>query len=254
MNHFTQINKHPESIQIFHGKEDSQIPLKGLNWTPIHSRAPNNQTNLSQVLITKDAELYTKATPKDWTPLEFVAEINLKTSIQWGLKHTGYVSAKSRASLLQYAAEHGYEGLAQILINAGPKLETKSRQMWTPLQCACERGHEGIMRILLLAGANVEASHSGANMRPIHLASAEGQAATIKVLLGSGAQIKAQDVVGLSPLCWASQEGHEIAVRVLLDAGADVSARAFEGRKALSLASQQSSEGIMQLLLDNMPR
>lgn len=86
----------------------------------------------------------------------------------------------------------------------------------------------------------------------VYLASAEGHAATIKLLLRSGARIEAREGAGLSPLCWAFQEGHETAVRVLLEAGADLSATTFEGRIALSQASQRSSEGTMQLLLDNI--
>ena len=67
-------------------------------------------------------------------------------------------------------------------------------------------------------------------------AAASGDTATVKYLLGAGAQINARSHNGNTALIYAAQEGHERVVQLLVEAGADIQARNYYDATAAKLA------------------
>ena len=62
------------------------------------------------------------------------------------------------------------------------------------------------------------------------LASRGGHEAVVKLLLEAGADVRAADENGDTPLMLASRGGREAVVKLLLEAGADVAATTQAGR------------------------
>ena len=87
--------------------------------------------------------------------------------------------------------------------------------------------------------------HDG-NDRALRLASVEGHAAAVEVLLAHGADVNASDRRGRSALREASENGHLAVVEVLLAHGADV--HAFDDA-ALHWASRYGHAAVVEVLL-----
>ena len=85
-----------------------------------------------------------------------------------------------------------------------------------------------VTRILIAAGskpeAKIEVEYENGEIHeltPLSLAAKEGKTATVKALIGAGANVnKADNKYGLTPLYWASENGHTEIVRILRAAGA----------------------------------
>ncbi len=123
----------------------------------------------------------------------------------------------------------------------------------TPLHLAAAGHRVELVRALLTAGAdpNVAGSHRGG--RPLHYA-ADGvvtepeydphaQVATIGCLLEAGADLRAQDKNGATPLHRAVRTRSAGAVECLLNAGAEPLARNHSGSTAFHLAVQNTGRG-----------
>ena len=93
-------------------------------------------------------------------------------------------------------------------------------------------------------------------LTPLHLSSALGDIATLRVLLGAGADVEPEDPQeGLTPLMVAAQSGRESVARALLAAGADphrCSPRS--GLTAVHLAAQAGQAGVLRALLMARPQ
>lgn len=84
---------------------------------------------------------------------------------------------------------------------------------------------------------------------PLHWAAMSADTAVIKVLLGAGANPKAQDEKGRTPLHEAAWRNRDPAViSALLDAGADLEVRTKDGRTPLHMATENKIAVIKVLL------
>lgn len=93
-------------------------------------------------------------------------------------------------------------------------------------------------------------------LTPMHLTSALGDIATLRVLLVAGADVEPEDLQeGLTPLMVAAQSGRESVARALLAAGANphrCSPRS--GLTAVHLAAQAGQAGVLRALLMARPQ
>lgn len=123
---------------------------------------------------------------------------------------------------LNGAVFHGHWQLCLFLIENGADVnyalpDTGEAPLHAALCKANSRAHELVIKVLLAKGANPNCTtkpnvETGGFMRdcrtkgetPLHRAAAFGSAATIQMLLDTGAQIDAKDANGDSPLSWAS--------------------------------------------------
>jgi hypothetical protein len=87
----------------------------------------------------------------------------------------------------------------------------------TPLMVASLNGHADRVKLLLAAGANVNATKDGS--MPLMGASLKGHADVVKLLLAAGANVNAADKYGNTPLFYASKNGHDSVVQLLKAAG-----------------------------------
>jgi ankyrin repeat protein len=128
---------------------------------------------------------------------------------------------------LHWAAEHGDQNLAALLLESGANPGAQTRiGRHTPLHVAARGGHHLVVRTLVDAKADVNAlTTTGA--APLHFAAASGSSETVKILLDSAADVNAREPQwGQTPLMFAAASGRTEAVKVLLARGADVRATA----------------------------
>jgi hypothetical protein len=87
------------------------------------------------------------------------------------------------------------------------------------------------------------------------MASAFGNVPLIKLLLERGADVKAKDTRGMTPLMMAaaSEFQNEEVVRILIAAGSDVNAKAEDGQTVASWAAKWGASGVHKLLAQPFP-
>ncbi len=106
-----------------------------------------------------------------------------------------------------------------------------------------------IAKALLASGADPNAARNHRRSGPLHYAAdgsgcePERQVAMIRLLLGAGADIHAQDKNGATPLHRAVRTRCAAAVKCLLEAGADATIRNKPGSTAFHLAVQNTGRG-----------
>lgn len=110
-----------------------------------------------------------------------------------------------------------------------------------------------LVQLLLTAGAEVGAAGNHRRSQPLHYAAdgslespswdAKRQVATIRLLIGAGADLHAQDKNGATPLHRAVRTRCAAAVQILLQAGSDAARRNKPGSTAFHLAVQNTGRG-----------
>ncbi len=177
-------------------------------------------------------------------------------------------------SLVLLAAYNGRKDIAQMLIDAGARLDifeacatgqikrvqelikekpdrvnSFASDGFTPLGLAAFFGYADIVTFLLAKGANPNlASKNEQRVTPLHSAVAAGHFDIAGVLLENGAKVNVQQEDGFTPLQEAAANGRLDLVELLLDRRADVSARNNKGQSALDLAEMNGHADIAGVL------
>jgi uncharacterized protein len=128
---------------------------------------------------------------------------------------------------LHWAAEHGDQELAKVLLEAGANARAETRiGRHTPLHVAAKGGHDRVVRLLVDAKADVSAlTTTGA--APLHFAAASGSREAVTMLLDAGADVNVREPQwGQTPLMFAAAAGRTEVVTALLARGADARAAA----------------------------
>jgi ankyrin repeat protein len=135
---------------------------------------------------------------------------------------------------LHLAAAKGYLAVAETLLAAGAKVNTKatprgvvglpSELESAPLHFAAENGFPAVVELLLEHGAEINARNRD-GQTPLVLAIRKNQPATVRRLLEKGADPNARDAQGNSPLFWAVVGYQGALVALLLDHKVEVDAR-----------------------------
>lgn len=194
-------------------------------------------------------------------------------------------------ALLQRAAEKGYENIVRLLLDAGADINMRGsrgrnaldyaalsgrteivrllilrkaevnpeycdkERFLSPLQCACFGGKNPVVALLLDAGAAVNARCSKYG-NALHIASGEGDLATVQLLLERGAA--EIDHGNCNPFCWAPgksalamavSNGDGDVARFLISRGANVQHRDRKGANLLHAALAWGRLELLQKLL-----
>jgi ankyrin repeat protein len=118
---------------------------------------------------------------------------------------------------------------------------------------AAARADAAAVRQLLASGAEVNAA-DGDGTTPLHWAVWAGDPATVDALLGAGAPATAANAFGVTPLYIAAEHGNVPILRRLLDAGAPVDTVDGAGDTVLMAAVRAGSLDGVRLLLDRGAR
>jgi ankyrin repeat protein len=112
---------------------------------------------------------------------------------------------------LHEAALQGHKDVAEVLVCCGARMDSMDNRGRTPVMVAMERDHRAVVEYFVRAGAVVD----------LHLAAYLGDAAKVKSLIDSGADITARDRDGWTPLCYAASYGCKEVAKLLIAAAAD---------------------------------
>jgi ankyrin repeat protein len=110
-------------------------------------------------------------------------------------------------------------------------------------------GHVDTTQALLDAGADHKAADS-LGRTPLIVASANGHLDVVKALLDAGADCTAVHKDGVTPLHVASHQGHRDVVKALLNFGADATAANKDGWTPLHVASLNGHLDVVKTLID----
>jgi len=114
----------------------------------------------------------------------------------------------------------------ETLVDAGARLDTRSKRGWTAMHLAVDRrAGDGVLAQLLCAGGDVNIAGPG-GVSPLSSAlRANRDAADIALLLAAGAQVNGACDEGFTPLHHAAERATDpLVIRMLVEAGADTSA------------------------------
>ena len=134
--------------------------------------------------------------------------------------------------------------VCEILLKHGAKMDALDEDGNQPLQWACKRGHVETGNLLLSCGADTNAVNK-CGQTPLHTA-ASGESDCPEmcvILLKQDARIDAVDEDGNQPLHLASKQGHAKAVNLLLSHSADVRASDGNGHSPSDGNGHSPSDG-----------
>ena len=125
---------------------------------------------------------------------------------------------------LHWAAERGDEEIAQLLISAGADVQVGTRiGSYTPLHLASKGGHVAVVSALLDAGADANASTVNSGATPLHFAAsaADGEG-VVSLLMDHGADVNVREASSRqTPLMFAAAYDRVASMKTLLGGGAD---------------------------------
>uniref|UniRef100_A0A8C5MP51 Transient receptor potential cation channel subfamily A member 1 n=1 Tax=Leptobrachium leishanense TaxID=445787 RepID=A0A8C5MP51_9ANUR len=158
------------------------------------------------------------------TPLHYACRHGVPNSVNnlLGLNVSLYSKSKNKRSALHFAACYGRINTCQRLlrfVTDARLLNDADEKGMTPLHLAAESGHEKIIFLLLKRGALLLSDYRG--WTALHHAAFGGYTRTIKTILETSiGLIDKPDKEKNTALHLASREGHAKAVGLLLDRGA----------------------------------
>jgi ankyrin repeat protein len=205
-------------------------------WTPLHL-ATWNHNEIAALLLEHGAKLE-EQDRGGLAPLALAARNGNDDSVRFLIEHGANIRAEdfSGRTPLHYAAQYGHAGSATLLLDHGAPVDIRDGHAMTPLMQASMWGREEVVRLLLSRGANVNAREAG-DWTPLHRAVSGGLAkpnpAVVKHLLEHGADPRAKDDQGNTPLMFAVSQNDPEIVRMLLDRGADPRIRNSSGNSPL---------------------
>jgi cytohesin len=169
-------------------------------------------------------------------------------------------AAFQSAEDLVKAAKHGDTDEVRRALAAGASpdsIDHSDPRRCPALALAAENWHTEVVDTLLKAGAKPDATDRWGKTA-LFWAAYEGSTDTVRQLIAAGANVNvivSEMYYGrITPLIVASENGHASTVELLLSAGADVSHRPSSGKTALRVAANEGHADVVRLLVDAVVR
>ena len=207
----------------------------------IHVAASYGLTGLVGRLLKKGADVNSINEDKV-TPLHLAARTQERDLVQLLLKHGADVNAKdcnNNTPLATVARQfNGSPEIAELLLTKDAIVETADWDGFAPMHGACECGNLSIFRLLMKHGANPKA-RDNIGETPLHKALRDSNTPVeiVKELIEHGADINEQDEYSQAPLYEAAVSGSATVVGILLAAGAEINDDDLWGTTALHAAA-----------------
>uniref|UniRef100_A0A8C5GSA9 Euchromatic histone-lysine N-methyltransferase 2 n=1 Tax=Gouania willdenowi TaxID=441366 RepID=A0A8C5GSA9_GOUWI len=165
-----------------------------------------------------------------------------------GIDPTYQPESQNRRSALHAAAQKGLLEICYMLVQAGAQVDTKDKELRTPLLEAIVNNHIEVAHYLIKNGACV---YHNDGYTGLHHAAKMGNLEIVNMLLETGqVDVNAQDSGGWTPIIWAAEHKHVQVIKSLLNRGADVSISDKELNVCLHWAAYAGNVDIAELVLN----
>ncbi|KAL3318900.1 hypothetical protein Ciccas_002436 [Cichlidogyrus casuarinus] len=125
-------------------------------------------------------------------------------------------------------------------------IDVQDSQGFTPFMWACANGQKATVELLLYCGANP--SITGDNGETgLLLAACRGHHDVVLYLLRAGMDVNSSDELNNTALMFASHYNHVAIVSLLLDWGADLTMENADGWTALEIAMRKNSKASQRI-------
>uniref|UniRef100_A0A061QVB2 Serine threonine-protein phosphatase 6 regulatory ankyrin repeat subunit c-like n=1 Tax=Tetraselmis sp. GSL018 TaxID=582737 RepID=A0A061QVB2_9CHLO len=211
---------------------------KGLSG--LHFATSAGHLSICRLLASKGADVDCEDAA-GWTPLHFASAMGHSGIARWLASKGAWVDANNSAdeTPLHCAAKFAGPDTVRALLDAGAKASAADARGLTPAGHALMRGRADICKVLADAGALLDCRVAGYGL--LHLLSGAGATASLRLLLGRGADPNEPSENGVMPLHCAASSGQLRAAEALLDHGADASVRDRDGSLPVDLVPAESS-------------
>jgi ankyrin repeat protein len=239
---------------IDNGADVNEVGSEGT--TPLIEAIYRRRDNLVKFLLEKGADPNLK-NEKGITPLYAAldgeygpSDLLVKTLVAAGSRVGEPVSGGWIP--LHKAAEHKYGDITAFLLENGAEVDAQNLASLTPLMCVEKNADNAVL--LIDAGANVRATDNKGRT-PLHFAARNNNTDVAFFLLNAGADVNSRDNSGKTPLHLAfekrwSQDTLLGFLDFMLDKGADINAVASDGKSLLQIAEKKNNHEIISYLLD----
>lgn len=157
-------------------------------------------------------------------------------------------------SLIQHAysvaARNHCDWGIKVLLRHETDINTLNESNMSALMEVTALGDLEAARTLLDNGAKPDGDEKAPDSRPLLLAAHQGLTEMVRLLLDCGAELEAEDSIGLTALQYASREDQHDTVRYLLCRGADIEKAGLDGVTPLLAAASEGQLEMTQLLLE----
>jgi uncharacterized protein len=139
--------------------------------------------------------------------------------------------------------------VAGLLVRSRANVNATNRYGVSPLFLASTNGNANLVKLLLDGGANANASLPGGET-VLMTASRVGNLEAVKALLARGANANAHERREQTALMWAAAEGHAPVVRALIEAGAAMNATLASGFTPMFFAVREGHIDVARALIE----
>lgn len=169
------------------------------------------------------------------------------------LKHQPTVHSRDDRGMTatHVASLYGHVSIVHYLLEHGADPNGSDGDGATPLHCAASRGHQNTLLILLHANADPRLTDSRGNT-PLHIASDHGHEGCVKALLYFAEQMAIPidkspvNSNGETPLHHAAKWGYDNIVEILMEHGANPRATDRRGQSPLAVAHNSRVSKLLQ--------
>jgi hypothetical protein len=216
--------------------------------TALHWAAKSNNRPAMEVLIAAKADANIKDR-QGRTPLWGGVETDLET-VKFLVEKGADVNARDQinSSPLLWAAGFGKPETVAFLLTKGADVKATDDNGWTPLIWAAGLGQPATVDILVKSKADLNAADKQTGDTPLLRGARTGKVEGLKILIASGADVKAKNKAGQTALHLAAASGSVEKVKLLLEAKADPNALDEKGWAPIDHAMNRTTGDKAKLL------
>jgi ankyrin repeat protein len=251
--HIASLEGHLEIVKWLLDKGADASSREKYGMTPLHFAASGGHLEVCQTLFERGEAEVNSWAYNGYTPLLCATESGNPDVLQLLLDHNAdmHMTDIKGNTPLHLATEDGDLKIAQILLEHKVDVNSRNDDGSTPFLRALETGNLDVAWLLLDHNADVH-MHDNRGNTPLQRAACSGLLEVSRKILdrSASAEVNSCNYHGSTPLLLASEEGHADVVRLLLDFNADMYARDGDGDTALHCAALRGRLEVSQILLE----